>query len=138
MTDIEKLIEALKIAEERDALLNQKLKQLRHDLRWINANHKDLIKQVVDLGLIVRDMDWKMRDDTKNKDKWPCPYDLDLINKTLEERAFENVCSVCAVFGIERIEEVWKKMEPDDIRDKSLAKMLKNIKEGFEKEGQDG
>lgn len=69
--------------------------------------------------------------------KFSFPYDWSnpkisdeaLIFNVLKRGIFEDVCAACVFFGIERVEEVWKGMDPELIRDKSLARMLNNIKE---------
>lgn len=61
----------------------------------------------------------------------PSIQDAPLILNVLERGIFEDICKICAHFGLDSVERLRSDLPPDIAASPSLARMLSNIKKGF-------
>jgi hypothetical protein len=56
-----------------------------------------------------------------------------LILNVLQRGIYEDICEICARFGMDRINLIFQEMEADPILARILSRSLSNIKKGFER-----
>lgn len=61
----------------------------------------------------------------------PAISDVALILNVLERGIYEDICRVCAHFGLDAIERQRSRLPADIAASPSLARMLGNIEKGF-------